>query len=338
MRIAALILCGLIFSATVFAADGESLGVFEIDLDDKSIPFRFTHRAMGTEFRILIYDVDHSLALDGADEAAQQAFTRIDSLERLISSWIPTSNTSQINREAGREWVDAIPATWELLEAAKQIHQDTKGAFDVTVGPLVDVYRHDTPTEADIERAARLVGMDKVELDAEKRRVRFEKQGMRVSFGGIGKGLAIDKAAEVLRRYGVKSALISGGESSIFAIGAPPNRDFWRIAVFNPYNNTDRLAMVHLRDEALATSACGNAESCNVFDPRTGRPVSGVLSATVIASTGMVTDALSTSFFVMGTEGVRRYIDDYGNTRSIVIERPAEGTPQVVRIGSFEAK
>jgi thiamine biosynthesis lipoprotein len=326
------------FAAGEHAAAEDPFDVLDIDLDDTSVLYSFSHRAMGTEFKITIYDVDKSLNSDGAEAAASQAFSKIDSLERLISSWIPTSNTSKINRDAGQHWVKAVPATWHLFQLSKKIHVETEGAFDITVGPLIDAYRTDMPSDIDVQNAHALVGMGKVEFDPKDQNIRFKKEGMHVNFGGIGKGLAIDEAAEILEKYGVKSALISGGESSIYAIGAPPGRDFWRIAVYNPYNSSDRLAMVHLRDEALATSACDNVESCNVLDPRTGLQVEGLMSATVVASEGAVTDALSTSFFVLGTKGVRKYISEHSNVRAILVENPDDGEPKPVRIGRFKTK
>ena len=338
MRIFYIILFFISFAVGIYAAAEDAFDVLDIDLNDTSVPHSFSHRAMGTVFEITIYDVDQSLGIDGAEAAASQAFSKMDSLERLVSSWIPTSNTSKINREAGRRWVKAVPATWRLFQLSKKIHLETDGAFDITVGPLVDAFRTENPTEIDVQNALELVGMGKVEFDLKNQNIRFEKEGMHVNFGGIGKGLAIDKAAEMLVKYGVESALISGGKSSIYAIGAPPGRDFWRIAVYNPYNSSDRLAMVQLRDEALATSACDDSESCNVLDPRTGLQVTGVLSATVVASTGAVTDALSTSFFVLGTEGVRKYINEHPNVRAILVENPDDGEPKPVRVGSFKRK
>ncbi|MCL4219172.1 MAG: FAD:protein FMN transferase, partial [Candidatus Hydrogenedentes bacterium] len=161
----------------------------------------------------------------------------------------------------------------------------------------------------------------------------------RLDFGGIGKGMALDKAEHILRRYGIKSALLSGGDSSMVAIGAPPGKENWRIGIDNPYNKEDRLGFVSLRDESLSTSACyhfraGSTEDrpCGIFDPRTGWGVTDMLSATVVAPTGTQTDALSTAFYVMGLEKAREFCANHPEVRAVLVEQPEDGLPEPVKI------
>jgi thiamine biosynthesis lipoprotein len=318
-------------------------------VDQKNV-YVFTHRAMGTEFSVTIYDEKDEFAWDGAYAIAEAAFSKVDTLERNISSWIPTSNTSEINRLADSQWVDATPAVWNLFQFSARLNKDTGGAFDITVGPLIDFWRDALLNDKEpdlllLPPIKNKVGMEKVEFNSRKRKIRFKRRGMHVSFGGVGKGLAIDKVVEVFKTYGVKAALISGGDSSIYAMGAPPGQDFWRIGIHNPYNNSANLDMVLLRDEALSTSACYHHEPdaihgkpCEILDPHTGHQVKGMLSATIIAPNGMLTDALSTSFYVMGVKQVKSYIEKHPNIRAIIVEYPEDGIPKPVRSGSFRTE
>lgn len=311
-------------------------------------PFVYSHRAMGTDFVFTIYPTGGE-GWEDFRSIVDEAFATIDALEQDISSWLPGSNTSRINRDAARRPVPASRDVWALLQAASKVHEDTDGAFDVTVGPLIDFFEaqpngYTVADEAGLERALARTGMDKLRLKPKTREVSFATEGMRISFGGIGKGLALDRAAEVFRRYGVSSALLSGGDSSLLALGAPPGRAFWKISIYNPYTKADTgLDAVRLRDQALSTSACYHhapdappGTPCGIFDPATGRPVSGMLSATVVAPTGMETDALSTAFYVMGVNRVRRYCRTHPEVKAVLATVPRDGMPTPVRIGNWD--
>jgi len=318
---------------------------FEIDMPvdvEGAGPYVFKHRAMGTEFTVTIYDENNVFSWEGAYAISEEAFARVNSLERDISSWISSSNTSKINTLASTRWVTASPDVWKLFEHSYKLFNETNGAFDVTVGPLLKYWDKPNPDPEQLPAILEKTGMKKVQLDTEKHAIRFKSEGMNVSFGGIGKGLAIDEIAEVFRAFGVKTALISGGDSSIFALGAPPGQEFWRIGIHNPYNDTANLDTVFLRDQSLSTSACYHHEAdaihgkpCEILDPRTGRQVRGMLSATIVAPSGLETDALSTSFYVMGVDQVRHYIEKHPDIRAIIVEYPEDGAPKPVRIGSF---
>ena len=278
----------------------------------------FVHRAMGTEFTLMMYLRDGDVGRDDLAPIASEAFDAIDSLEYQISSWIAASDTSQVNRFGAARPIEVRSDLFELFRFSARIHKETGGAFDITVGPLIELRREalksgGDPSPEEFGEVLERVGMNKVVLDSDTRTVFFRTAGMRVSFGGIGKGLALDKAVEVLKRFGIESALLSGGDSSMFAIGVPPGKEFWKIGINNPYNAEANLEIVSLRDQALSTSACYHhlagqtGKPCGIFDPRTGEAVHEMVSVTVIAQSGMETDALSTAFYVMGTEGARDY-------------------------------
>ena len=346
MRRKATLLTGVFVAGFSCFAASQDFGAFNLENGDSldEVAYTFEHRAMGTEFKIILYPREEDLGYDTLAPVAEEAFQEVDSLEYRISSWIPATDTSRVNREAHRGPVSVVAEAFKQISVSAELFRDTGGVFDVTVGPLIELWRvpleqGTRPDAAELEKALALVGMDKVELEPEKRSIRFAKEGMRVSFGGIGKGLALDRMIPVLRRNGITSALISGGDSSMYALGAPPGQDFWKIGIHNPYNPEDSVAIVHLRDEALSTSACYQhlegvtGRPCGIFNPRTGIPVEGMVSATVIAPSGMLTDALSTAFYVMGTDGVRDYCERHPEVSATLVPDPVAGLLRPVYIG-----
>lgn len=302
------------------------------------------HQAMGTEFVFTLWPPSPEMGLDDVRRVAELAFEMIDGLERRISNWIPESHISRINQFAGHRPVETTQEMIALLLTCRHFHRESGGAFDVTVGPLLDLwgfYRNEgvIPDNAAIEEALAKVGMDKVEIDEEKQRVRFATPDMRIDFGGIGKGLALDRAAYILREQGVKSAILHGGTSTVVVIGTPPDGSDWKVRVRSPYNDINKhLDEVVIRNESLSTSSGSEKffelegrRYCHIFDPRTGRPVEGVLSVTVIAPTGVESDALSTAFFVMGLEQTKAYCRAHPGIRAVFVVSDA-GALKPVRV------
>ena len=306
-------------------------------------PFRFSHRAMGSEFIFDIYPREGDVGYDDIAPMAKEAFELIDSLEKQISSWISSSDTSQINRLAAKSPIQVHEDVFDLLTFSAQVNKETQGVFDITVAPLIELWntalmqgKHPTPSE--IADVLTHVGMNKVKLNPETREVSVQKAGVRLSFGGIGKGLALDIVADYFKSQDIKSALLSGGNSSILTIGAPPGKEFWIIGINNPYNKEESLESIRLRDQALSTSACYHhlagvtGRPCGIFDPRTGQRATGLVSATVIAQSGMQTDALSTSFYVMGVEEVRAYCKQHPEVSAVLVENPADDELRLTHI------
>lgn len=305
---------------------------------------RLAHGAMGSLFELFLYGEAERLDDTLLTQAGRRAFAEIDALEAEISSWQEDSETSAINRNAGIAPVAAGERLWETLEAARTAYEQTGGAFDVTVGPLVDLWREAeaadrVPAETEIAEALERVGFQHVQMDEDARTVYLDRPGMRLDFGGIGKGQALDVAAAQLRRYGVRRALIHGGTSSVVAIGAPPGAGGWTISIRNPYSmDSEPVAEVEIRDEALSTSAASEAllqrdgaRYGHIYDPVTGAPATGVISATAIAPDGMRSDALSTAFFVMGVAGTQAYCEAHPEVRALLV-LAEDGVPRPMRI------
>lgn len=296
-------------------------------------PVTLARNAMATRFEVVLHG-ENPVALRAAGE---EALNEIDRLEAQLSLYRPTSEIAHVNARAAREPVRVSPPVFRLLEHAQQLHRETNGAFDITIAPLVRCWgfmggNGQMPDPGAIEAARAKVGMQHVELDSRSFTVRFARDGMMIDLGAIGKGHALDQAAELLREAGVKSALIHGGTSSVYAIGTQPDRSPWRIAIERPRNDASQpgsmLAEVPLTNEAMAVSAVwgrsfesGGKKFGHVIDARTGYPTeAGLLSAVVLPS-ATESDALSTALLTMGCQGLDRIAALRRATRCLVVER-----------------
>jgi thiamine biosynthesis lipoprotein len=297
---------------------------------------RVARNAMATRFEILLH---------GAKEAAlraagEEALDEVERLEAQLSLYRPASEIARVNALAARQAVRVSPPVFELLKKAQQLHEETGGAFDITIGPLVRCWgfmggQGHLPAPEELAAARALVGMCHVRLDGDDFSVRFDRAGVMIDLGAIGKGHAIDCAARLLRECGVTSALLHGGTSTTYAIGTPPGAEAWQVAVAGgpessengQYYGLTPLAaapetggqrpplqnIVRLRDEALSVSAvwgrsfeAGGKTYGHVLDPRTGQPVARAVLAAVALPSATETDALSTALLVEGAPGAGR--------------------------------
>jgi thiamine biosynthesis lipoprotein len=273
--------------------------------------------AMATRFEIVLHGPD-AAALRAAGE---EALNEIDRLESQLSLYRPDSEVARLNARAARAPVHVTPSLFRLLEHARQLSIGTGGAFDITIAPLVRAWGFmggsgRLPAPDEIAAARAQVGMELVELDPGSLTVRFARDGVMIDLGAIGKGYAVERAAALLRETGITSGLISGGTSTIHAIGHPPGQDHWRVAIEAPPGKRPEapaapLASVNLRDEAFSVSAvwgrsfeAGDRSFGHVIDPRSGQPVSGTLLAAVALPSATETDALSTALLVLGEAGM----------------------------------
>lgn len=260
--------------------------------------------AMATRFEIVLHGGD-APALRAAGE---EALDEIERLEAQLSLYRSTSEIAHLNARAHAAPVRVTPSLFRLLERARDLSRQTGGAFDVTVAPLVRCWGFmggsgSLPSEETIAQARECVGMQWLELDPVALTVRFARAGVMIDLGAIGKGYAIDKAAEILREAGVTSALVHGGTSSAYGIGHPPGDEKWKIAVSAPGAATSQpLTVVELEDNSLSVSAvwgksfaAGQQTYGHIIDPRTGRPAQSALLAAVIVPSATDGDALSTA-------------------------------------------
>jgi thiamine biosynthesis lipoprotein len=296
---------------------------------------RVHRRAMACRFEITLASQDA-----WAVPAARAALNEVDRLEEELSVFRETSAISRINREASDTPVPVSPELLSLLADCGALHRRTAGAFDITSTPLSRcwgfLHREGClPSPAAIDEARARVGFDGVRLDALQCTVGFDRRGLELNLGAIGKGYALDRIAVGLRAAGVTDALLSAGQSSLLAIGGRDRG--WHVEITSPRDGGIRLAHVWLRDAALGTSGAGEQfviadgrRYGHVIDPRTGWPASGVVSASVIAPRAADADALSTAFLIDGADLARRDCDAHADVTALIT---TEGSDAPLVIG-----
>jgi thiamine biosynthesis lipoprotein len=270
-----------------------------------------------------------------ATELGVAALDLVDEIEATISIYREESEISRLNAGAAAGWQPVSDELHGLLALARELHDRTGGGFDIAAGALVRAWgflrrQGRTPTDDELASALAASGMRHVELDAAGRRMRFTRPGVEINPGAIGKGWAVDRASDALAAAGVPSMLVHGGQSSVRARGihgpALPGRRGWPVGLRHPLFPGRRLATIALEDRALGTS--GSATQFfvdrgrrlgHILDPRTGRPAEGVLSATVIAPTAAVADALSTAAYVLGVAGLETIAPPGGDVAAILV-------------------
>jgi len=294
--------------------------------------YEATHRAMGTEFTIAAYGNDPKFLA----ETAEQAFEEIDRIDQQMSNYKPESELSQINREASSHPVLVEPDLFALIRKSLQYSRETGGAFDITVGPLMKAWgffrgQGRIPTAAELHDVLKHVGYQHVKLDAAQRTIFFDVPGVELDLGGIAKGYAVDRAVEILREDGITSALVSGGDSSIYAIGAPPGEQAWKITLRDPFDATRAAETIYLKDFSMSTSGnynrffkLGGKTYSHIMDPHTGMPVENMLSTTVFVAGTTDSDALS-KLYVLGVDGSRRYLQKHPDLQALLFVPTGEG-------------
>lgn len=304
---------------------------------------RYSHPAMATLFELLLPWTNRGGRL------ATSLFDHVDELEAQLTVYRDDSEVGRINQSAFGQPVEVEPRLFELLQTCQHLTEETQGAFDITAGPLIRAWgfwrrqgRMPTPTER--QEAWGRVGMRQVILDPARRSVQFQKPGMELNFGSIGKGYALDRCFELLRDAGIGSALMHAGGSSVCAMGHQPGSKGWPVGIRHPWDPEARIAVVWLQDRALATSAAtyqffeyNRKRLGHLLDPRTGWPAQGVASATAIAPTGAQADALATAFYVLGVEKSRRYCALHPEVGAIILPEGSD-RPVVINVPESEVQ
>lgn len=266
--------------------------------------------AMGTTYTIAVYGSDR-YELDSAIEDAFEEATR---LNRLLSNYVAESEWSVVNREAAKRAVPVSEELFRLLEQCVGYSRQSEGAFDITVGPLMKIWGFykgsgRVPHRAEVRMAQTRIGWQHIKLDPKSNTVRFDAP-VEMDPGGIGKGYAVDRMAEILKKKGVASGIITAGRSSIYAIGAPPNEPRgWRVNVSDPRDTRKDVAEFYLKNESMSTSGstekffvAGGKTYTHIMDPRTGYPAEGMLSVSVIAPRTIDSEAWTKPYFILGRQ------------------------------------
>ena len=277
-----------------------------------------------------VYAID-AYGPDAVDlpRAVEDAFDEVDRIDRLMSHYKADSPLSRVNREAASHPVTVEPELFDFLAESMRYNNDSDGAFDITVGPLMKAWgffrgEGRMPSSDELAAARRHVGRAHVILDPVEKTVRFDEPGVELDLGGIAKGYAVDRVVSLLKRRQIAAALVSSGGSTIYGFGAPPGRKAWDVAIQDPIDSRKTALTVTLKDRALSVAGrseksfeSGGVRYSHIMDPRTGWPVQGVLTVAVLTSSGTAGDALDDALFVMGAERSRAYLKTLPGTDAL---------------------
>lgn len=314
-------------------------------LGESGLLLEVKHRAMACDFVVLVPDETLRVGHRSVADVVLKHLEAIEDIESVLTIYRSDSDVSRVNALAAEQPVHVNPEVFRLLADARSLSEQTDGAFDITAGPLVDAWGFTRregrkPTREEIMAAMDRVGWQHLSLDTTNRTVRFEKPGMALNLGAIGKGYAIDQLANNLRSEGIEDFLIHAGYSSVFASGdqqlstdenSPEHCDIrdelegetrrrgWLVGVSHPTVPGRRLGGLWLQNRALSTSGSGKQyfhhqgrRYGHVIDPRTGSPAGQWLALTVTTETAMDADALSTAMFVMEDEKAKKLAEQRG--------------------------
>jgi len=271
--------------------------------------------AMGSTYSLVLYGEDRAKL----EKASEDAFEEVRRLDHLLSHYRPESEWSQVNRYAAERPVKVSAELFQLLSACVEYSRQSEGAFDISVGPLMKVWGFykgsgHLPQRAEVLKGLEKVGYRNILLNASSKTVRFAKDGVELDPGGIGKGYAVDRMVDILRRDGIAVALVSASGSSIYALGAPPGESGWKIRIRDPKDEAQTVTEVTLKNESMSTSgsyekffwAEGKIYS-HIMDPRTGYPSRGMLSASVITPRTLDSEAWTKPYYINGREWAAKH-------------------------------
>lgn len=309
-----------------------------------------TRMIMGTFAEVSIY----SSVGKTADTAIENALDEMERMDGIMSNYKENSELSQLNAKAAKAPVPCGGELLDVLEKSQFYSELSDGAFDITVSPLVALWgffnqKGHIPSDTEIERLLPAISYKNVVIskssDTKKPgTVVFKNGKTQIDLGAIGKGYAVDKALEVVKKYGVDNACVNLG-GNIYVLGTPAGKKSWRIGVQHPRDKDKILGYLELKDEATATSGdyerffdMNGKRYSHIIDPRTGRPVSGIFAVTIVAPTGTEVDALSTSVFVLGTEKGLKLIKKVAGADALIAYEGKNGEIMIEMTEGFHKK
>jgi thiamine biosynthesis lipoprotein len=283
--------------------------------------------SMGSTLTLTAWTSDES----AATSAFESVFAEFARLEKLMSTWISESDVSRINREAGIRPVAVSADVRDVLKTARQMSESTGGKFDVTFGALSGLWKFDhdqdnvIPDMREVRRRLPLIDYRAIQIDDAAGTVFMARKGMSIHLGGIGKGYAIDRAAGILRRSGLRDFMIQSG-GDIYIAGLKDGKP-WRLAIQDPRGPANRtFAELDLSDGTFSTS--GDYERYfvkngrryhHILDPATGEPARGARSVTIVSNLAVLADGLSTGVFIMGPDAGMKLIERLPDVEGVIV-------------------
>ena len=295
----------------------------------QNLDFRSQFKAMGSAFEVVVVAPKDSAAW--ANKKLAFAENEIRRIEKVISSWDPASETSQVNANAGTQHTVVGDELWQLTKRSLAISALTEGAFDITYAGMATIWDFDKnkrkrwPDSATVTAALPLVNFENVWLQTDST-ITLAKTGMRIGFGGIGKGYAADKVSLALRTQGVKSGVVNAS-GDLYAWGTDAKGEPWKTAIVDPTDKKKVKMWLAISGQAIVTSGdyekykvLNGKRYAHIINPKTGYPTTGIMSATVIAPKAELADALATSLFVLGVDKGLSLINRLTGVECIIID------------------
>jgi len=290
--------------------------------------FKKALKLMGNHFEISAVSDNETWANERIDAGIRE----IQRIEKLLTTFNEESETSLVNRYAGMAPVTVSRETFDLIERSLRISRVTQGSFDISYGSIDKrLWNFDTnmkalPDKETAKKMVRLINYRNIILDDENCTVFLKEKGMRIGFGGIGKGYAAERARHVMKSEGVESGIVNAS-GDLTTWGLQPNGQPWTIGIADPNNSNQLFSYINVTNMAVATS--GNYEKfvvingkkySHTIDPRTGLPVSGIKSVTIITLNAEIADAMATPVMVMGLKAGMNLINQMKDIEAIVID------------------
>ncbi len=260
----------------------------------------FSTEAMATVFELWLCDIQKKYA----SQASAEAFNILSSMEQEISRYIENSEVSQIASLKKGQSLVLGPYIFECLQISKKIYQTTNGAFDITM----DKEKPSLPARSAFENLL---------IDEKNYKVTADRDNIQIDFGGIAKGLALDKIAEIFNEWEIENFLIHGGYSSVLAGNPPRNAQSWPITLSNPFKNNKKFANISLNNNSI--SASGLRKGDHIINPENINILSSKKAVWAIAPDAAITDALSTAFMILSKEQVKAYCQAHPNVSAVII-------------------
>lgn len=289
--------------------------------------FRKTTRLMGSAFELIVVDKEKN---GNGWRYIEEAVAEIKRIENLLTEFSPDSQTSLLNRNAGIEPVKVDSEVFEMIVRCKKISELTQGAFDITSGALKKLYHFrggnfSFPSQKIISETLENTGFGKIEL-IENNKIFLKNKNMHIAFGAIGKGYAADKVKKLLREKGIENGVVNAS-GDLTAWGKRADGSDWKVGIASPENPNNMLFWLPVKNSSLATS--GDYEQffvkngirySHTINPKTGLPVSGIKSVSVISPSAELSDALATAVFVMGKDVGLNLIEQLPGIESLLID------------------
>jgi len=302
---------------------------------DKHDIHRFSHKAMATIFEIFIAHIDHRYASEAADEA----FRELDRLEQELSRFIENSDISRINSLKKNQSAVVGPDAFDCLQACQNLYGDTEGAFDISSGPLIKLWRdRDKLSKKDfdlqIDAALNFMGREKLEINPVSHEVTLLVDNIQLDLGGYGKGYALDRMVEILEEWDTSIALLHGGRSSALALDSPMGQIGWPLSISNPENPEEVIKKIQLKNFSINGS--GMQKGSHIINPFTGYPVENRIAAWSHTRSAALGDALSTAFMIMPEDAIKNYIKNHQEISALILLSEENGsTREKISFGGF---